>query len=55
MRQVTWTDFKKLTKDEILAQEPLEVMFNGERIFRVNNWHDPRFPAFDYLQQPLEK
>lgn len=44
MRQITFTDFKKVTREEIEKLIPFEVIFNGDPRFRVvpKTWRDPR-------------
>lgn len=45
MNKITWTEFKKLDKDEIIKKVPLEVTYDFEPVFRVVplTWKDPRF------------
>ncbi len=47
MKQITWTEFKKLTLEEARSQIPFEVTYNGEAMVRVVpiTWRDPRFIA----------
>ena len=44
MQKITFTDFKKLTREEIESKLPLEVTFNSESKFKVvpKTWRDPR-------------
>lgn len=45
MKQITLTELKKLSKDEILTKIPVEVTFNMETIAKLvpRTWRDPRF------------
>jgi len=45
MQQITFTELKKLTVEEIEKKIPFEVTFNSEAKFRIvpRSWRDPRF------------
>ncbi len=45
MNQITLTDLKKLSKEEIQAKIPVAVTFNMETIAKLvpKTWRDPRF------------
>jgi len=60
MKQITWTEFKKLTMDEAKSQIPFEVTYDGEAVVRIvpTTWRDPRFIATlaerDLVEKPLQ-
>lgn len=47
MEKINFTDYKKLTVEEIKEKIPFEVMYNAESVFRVvpKSWHNPAFPV----------